>query len=167
MLYEMPPFRPPSEAYSLLIRATRGCPWNQCAFCAMYKGSKFEIRPVEDVKNDILRAKEVEKAVLEEAWRRACDPADLAMAHGVNRIRRREMTAFVGDSNSIVMRTPDLVEILRFLSATFPNLRRITSYGRAKTVLKKPLEDLISLREAGLSLSTWGWKLATTSSCSG
>jgi radical SAM superfamily enzyme YgiQ (UPF0313 family) len=32
--FEQGPIRPPSEARSLLIRATRNCPWNKCAFFA-------------------------------------------------------------------------------------------------------------------------------------
>ena len=51
--FETGPIRPPSEAYSLLIRATRNCPWNRCSFCQTYKGQKFELRPAEDVVNDI------------------------------------------------------------------------------------------------------------------
>ncbi len=51
--YEQPPYRPPTEGYSLLVRATRNCSWNRCEFCCMYQGTKLEIRPVEDVKNDI------------------------------------------------------------------------------------------------------------------
>lgn len=151
MTYDMPPFRPPSEAYSLLIRATRNCPWNRCAFCSMYKGSKFELRSVEEVKQDITRAKEIERAIVETAWRQGRDPRDLAYFYGVPWVRRSGMTAFIGDSNSIVMRTPDLVEILRFLYDTFPNLERVTSYGRASTIIKKSLADLGSLKEAGLS----------------
>ncbi|MGQ9676519.1 MAG: radical SAM protein [Chloroflexota bacterium] len=151
MTYEMPPFRPPSEAFSLLVRATRNCPWNKCAFCAMYKGSRFEVRAVADVKQDILKAKEIERAVVETAWRQGRDPRDVAYFYGVPWVRRKGMTAFIGDSNSIVMRAPDLAEIVRFLYETFPNLERVTSYGRASTVIKKPLSDLVSLKEAGLS----------------
>src|SRR5512144_1043361 len=50
---EQGPIRPPSEAYSLFIRVTRNCPWNQCTFCPLYKDEKFSIRPVEDIKRDI------------------------------------------------------------------------------------------------------------------
>ena len=51
--FEQGPIRPPSEAYSLLIRITRNCPWNRCTFCPVYKGAKFSIRSVEHVKKDI------------------------------------------------------------------------------------------------------------------
>ena len=51
--FEQGPIRPPSEAYSLLIRVTRNCPWNRCAFCPVYKGANFSLRPVEHVIADI------------------------------------------------------------------------------------------------------------------
>jgi len=51
--FEQGPIRPPSEAYSLLIRVTRNCPWNRCTFCPVYKGSRFSIRSVDHVKKDI------------------------------------------------------------------------------------------------------------------
>src|SRR6056297_897398 len=51
--FEQGPIRPPSEAYSLLIRVTRNCPWNKCKFCPVYKRRKFSLRPVEHVKKDI------------------------------------------------------------------------------------------------------------------
>ncbi|MGD9334933.1 MAG: radical SAM protein, partial [Desulfobacterales bacterium] len=51
--FEQGPIRPPSEAYSLLIRVTRNCPWNRCTFCPVYKGLRFSIRSVDHVKKDI------------------------------------------------------------------------------------------------------------------
>jgi len=50
--FEIGPIRPPNEAYFLLIRATRNCPWNKCQFCHLYKNSKFEIRPVKEILKD-------------------------------------------------------------------------------------------------------------------
>ena len=63
--FELGPFRPPSEAYSLLIRATRNCPWNRCRFCGMYKGKKFELRPVAEIKQDVEAVKSVRDRIKE------------------------------------------------------------------------------------------------------
>ena len=40
---EIGPIRPPSESNSLLIRVTRGCHWNKCYFCGLYKSMQFSI----------------------------------------------------------------------------------------------------------------------------
>ena len=58
--FELGPIRPPSEAHSLLIRASRNCSWNRCKFCRTYKGQRFELRPVEDIKRDILTVKAIQ-----------------------------------------------------------------------------------------------------------
>ena len=63
--FELGPIRPPSEAYSLLIRATRNCPWNRCKFCQTYKGQKFELRTVEEIKADIETAGAIQDQVKE------------------------------------------------------------------------------------------------------
>jgi len=123
--YDFPPFRPPSEANSLLLRVTRGCPWNRCTFCSMYKDMKFEIREIEEVLGDIESARDL---------------------YG-DRIH----TVFIGDSNSLVAKTEMLVKILDSLISSFPHIERVTSYARAKTIAKKPLEDLIKIRQAGLT----------------
>lgn len=57
--YSGPIYRPPSEAKSLLVQATIGCPWNKCTFCMVYKkGPKFKIRSVVEIKEDLLWTKE-------------------------------------------------------------------------------------------------------------
>ena len=123
--YDFPPFRPPSEANSLLLRVTRGCPWNRCTFCSMYKGMKFEVRDLEEILGDIELARDL---------------------YG-----DRIGTVFIGDSNSLVAKTEMLVKVLNALFTSFPNIQRVTSYARAKTIAKKPLGDLIKIYQAGLT----------------
>jgi radical SAM superfamily enzyme YgiQ (UPF0313 family) len=123
--YEVGPIRPPSEAASLLIRATRNCPWNKCEFCPTYKGLKFARRPLDDILEDIDRA---------------------AAFHG-----DVFQTAFIQDANSLVMKTDDLVEVMAHLREKFPGVRRITSYARARTVARKTVVELRQLHQAGLS----------------
>jgi len=125
MDYDFPPFRPPSEANSLLLRVTRGCPWNRCTFCSMYKGMKFERRELGEVLEDISMARELYS----------------------DQVR----TVFIGDSNSLVLKTEDLVKILEGMYASFPHIERVTSYARAKTIAKKPIEDLRKIYGAGLN----------------
>jgi len=60
-------------------------------------------------------------------------------------------TAFIGDSDSLIMKTDDLAEVVEFLCQTFPTLERVTSYARAKTALKKKPEELKRLHDAGLT----------------
>jgi hypothetical protein len=51
--FEQGPIRPPSEAYSLLVRVIRNCTWNRCSFCPVYKGAKSSQRSLEDVIADV------------------------------------------------------------------------------------------------------------------
>lgn len=60
--YDFPPYRPPNEANSALIRITRGCPWNRCEFCFMYRDTKFQTKPLEEVKKDVKKARQIYRA---------------------------------------------------------------------------------------------------------
>ena len=64
------PIRPPSEAAGLLIRVTRNCPWNRCAFCRTYKGEKLSRRSVEEVLRDVDTVREVTEQVKKYIGRR-------------------------------------------------------------------------------------------------
>jgi len=162
--FELGPIRPPSEAYSLLIMATRNCPWNRCQFCPIYKGSKFELRSVEEIIKDIEAAKAISEGIKEMAWK---------MGHGDKVIEAAAMlsnqfqygpcvhnvalwlatggkSAFLQDSNTLIMRTPELTQVLTFLRKTFPSLNRVTTYGRSHTAARKALAELKELKDAGL-----------------
>ncbi|MFX1294282.1 MAG: radical SAM protein [Promethearchaeota archaeon] len=125
-LWEQPKFRPPSEAYSLLIRVTRGCPHNRCAFCSMYKDIKrFQRRDIQEILDDIVIA---------------------------SMYAKNHTTLFIGDSNSLVLPTEDLIKILDTIYINFPKMKRVTSYARAKTIAKrKTVEELKELHKHGLS----------------
>jgi radical SAM superfamily enzyme YgiQ (UPF0313 family) len=163
--FELGPIRPPSEAYSLLIRVTRNCPWNRCQFCPVYKGQKFELRPAEDVIRDIETAKAIVDEIKELAWRMGYGSRLRDVAATIHNGYQHNASvcnvalwlwaggksAFLQDANTLIMRTPDLVRVVSFLKQTFPELNRITSYARSKTAAKKSLEELKELKNAGLS----------------
>jgi len=124
--YSGPIYRPPSEANSLLVQATIGCPWNKCTFCMVYKkGPKFKIKPVKEIKEDLLWAK--------------------------NYYGPSVKTVFFPSGNTIIMKTDDFVEILKYTRELFPNLERITIYGSSQYIVKKGLNNLKNIAKAGLS----------------
>jgi len=49
------------------------------------------------------------------------------------------------------MKTDDLVAALTFLREKFPEISRVTTYSRSKTVSRKSLESLKQIRKAGLN----------------
>ena len=61
--YEGRVFRPPSEAYSLIVQVTIGCSHNKCTFCDMYKEKRFRVRKLEDVKADFDEARRMYRRV--------------------------------------------------------------------------------------------------------
>jgi radical SAM superfamily enzyme YgiQ (UPF0313 family) len=162
--FELGPIRPPSEAYSLLIRATRNCPWNKCLFCHCYKDTQFSLRTVEEIERDIDAAREVRDRIVEASHRLGYDgDVQLAAAALLSQpfddpcVRNVALflygggqSVFLQDSNTLIMRTPDLIQILDYLREAFPGLSRVTSYSRSHTAAHKTLEELKRIREAGL-----------------
>ena len=180
--FEIGSIRPPSEggSRSLLIRATRNCPWNLCKFCygTPYNRERFQLRSLEEIKKDIDAAKAISELI--EAIAKKLGGIDWAaklmdsyflynkdfmeldqnesknfqsVTNVFNWLRSGARSAFLQDANSLIMRTPDLLEVIQYLRQTFPSLQRITSYARAKTLAQKTktLEELKELRKAGLS----------------
>ena len=118
-------YRPPSEAYSLIVQATIGCTHNKCSFCKMFKEKRFQTRPTEDIMADF-------------AWARK-------RYRSVPRI-------FLADANALCLKTDKLMPILTYIEETFPECERVTIYGRASDVLRKTEDELRQLREHGLTM---------------
>lgn len=164
--FEQGPIRPPSEAGSLLIRVTRNCPWNKCAFCNTYKRKKFSRRSLEEIKADIDAAKAISDRIKETSMelgdrglltRRVFsqmvqDPTLSQSYHSVLYwLASGGNTVFLQDANSLILPTDTLVAVLHHIREAFPEVERVTSYARALTLAGKTVEDFVRLREAGLS----------------
>jgi biotin synthase-like enzyme len=164
--FELGPIRPPSEAGSLLIRVTRNCPWNRCTFCGTYRGRKFSRRGLDEVKADIDTAKAISEDI-KEMSRKLGDAGQLTRRVLTHVLRDASVpdsyrsvaywmacggeTVFLQDANSLILSTDVLVSVLGHLRATFPEVKRVTSYARAVTLKTKSVEDFVRLRDAGLS----------------
>lgn len=148
--FETGPIRPPSEAGSYLIRLTRGCPWNRCGFCVTYKKYKFELRPVEEVLADIDAMAVIRDRLLpgDGTIRRPEDDFEWGVA---NALVNGGKTAFLQDADSLAMKPDDVRKVLTHLKLRFPEVERITTYARARTLANRSVDDLASYRELGLS----------------
>jgi len=125
MRYEGVVYRPPSEAGSLIVQATIGCPHNRCAFCSMYKDKRFRARRTEEVIEDL----------------------DMALAAYGPTVR----TIFLADGNSAVLSTRRLTAIGDAAKERFPHLERITVYGSAKFLVKKSQDEWQQIARAGIT----------------
>lgn len=125
MRYEGAVYRPPSEAYSLIIQVTLGCSHNKCTFCNMYKDKKFKIRKLNDIFEDLEMAREYYKTV---------------------------KRVFLADGDALILKTEDLEAILIKIKELFPECDRIGIYGTPKDILRKSEEELIKLRDLGLDI---------------
>ena len=123
--YDEPLFRPPSEAYSLIIQVTLGCSYNKCAFCEMYTSKQFKARKEEDVFKDI--------------------EAFLPYKDQVRKV-------FLADGDPMVLSTERLLRILHKLKTSFPKLQRISTYATPTNIIRKSAQELHELKNAGLDL---------------
>lgn len=152
--FELGPIRPPSEAYSLLLRINRGCGWNKCRFCGFYRDIPFSIRSAEDIKKDIDCIKywvDVFQGRVAQAGNPQTEDEQEACYMAYNWIQSGMQSVFFQDGNSILMNPDGMIEVLEYLKATFPQIQRITSYARSDTINRLSLDRLTRYRELGLN----------------
>ncbi len=151
--FEQGPIRPPSESGSLLIRITRNCPWNRCTFCGLYKDTAFSLRPTSHVLKDIDLIHVLINMIIEgkPIDSPTCQNQALAVQTAMNWVRNGMKSVFLQDSNSLIIKPDEMVTILKYLTSTFPEIKRITSYARSHTITRIDDKDLESMAAAGLN----------------
>lgn len=122
---ELGPIRPPSEAESLMLRVTRGCHWNKCYFCDLYKKYKFSRRRYEEIEEDLKKAADSEYA-------------------------QNYTTCFLQDGDAFVLQTEFLMQILEGIHKYLPNIKHVTTYARADSIARKSVSELRELKTAGI-----------------
>lgn len=163
--FEQGPIRPPNEAQSLLLRVTRNCPWNQCLFCPVYKKKKFSLRTVEEIEQDIQSVRDIADDIRALSWRLGLSGklSDEVVSHIFTNPNYSDSyrsiaawlyygtgACFLQDADNLVMKTDDLVEVLKFLREKLPEITRVTTYSRSRTIVRKSVESLRKVKEAGL-----------------
>src|SRR4030042_2301005 len=135
MYYAEPIYRPPSEAFSLLVQATVGCSSaaaGRCFFCSSYlfdrivPEKRFRIRPTREILEDIEIGRDLYGGQVEKV--------------------------FLLDSHAMVIKTEELLKILKKCYDTFSDLKQVSCYACCGDILRKSDEELRELREAGLNL---------------
>ncbi|OMH32664.1 radical SAM protein [Motiliproteus sp. MSK22-1] len=125
--YIEPVYRPPSEARSLILQVTNGCSWNRCTFCEMYTDpqKKFRPKPEDELLEEIKNLSE--------------------RASGIKRI-------FLADGDAMVLSARRLLTILQAIQQYFPEVSRVSAYCLPRNLNNKSDQELLSLKQAGLTL---------------
>ncbi|HKN18437.1 MAG TPA: radical SAM protein [Dissulfurispiraceae bacterium] len=129
MEYDMPLFRPPSEARSLIFQVTLGCSWNKCLFCDMYKTKKFLMRPFEELEKDVVE-----------------------MSRSYPETKR----IFMADGDALAAPVDHILKVLELMNQRFPNLKRISTYASPKNLKDLTLEELKMFKERKLDILYMG-----------
>ena len=162
--FRIGPIRPPSEAQSLLLQVTNGCTWNKCRFCQLYRHTKFKAYSADSIKADI------DNMVYHaERARKYCRQDGSWDINGLNRelmtgtederqcfymvanwLVNGGENVFLQDGNTTALSSGRLTDVLIYLKQAFPQIKRITSYGRVENLSRVSAEEFAELKAAGL-----------------
>lgn len=123
--YDEPLFRPPAEAFSVIFQITKGCSWNKCTFCEMYKKKQFEVFSKEKISHDI---------------------------QTIAKFQAQSKKFFLADGNALCLSTSFLEEMLDEINSQFQRVQRISCYASPRDILSKTDEELMVLKSKGLKL---------------
>jgi len=125
MQYEGSIYRPPSEAYSLIVQVTVGCTHNKCTFCEAFKPKEFRAKPFEVVLSDLQETR---------------------------RYYRHVERVFFADGDAFCLTTDELMRLLNAVRELFPECTRVGIYARSSQILSRSHDELVRLRNAGLGI---------------
>ena len=124
-------WRPPYEAYSLLIQVTAGCTHHSCKFCTLYEDLpfKFKLSPLSEVEEDLVEASEY--------------------YHKVERI-------FFTGANPFVLNTDKLKTLAKMVKKYYPTFKTIGCFARITDISSKSVNELKELQALGYDGITIG-----------
>ena len=124
-------WRPPYEAYSLLIQVTAGCTHHSCKFCTLYEDLPFKFRmsPLSEEKSDSAEA---------------------------SRYYKNAPRIFFTGANPFVLSTDKLKQLAEMVKKYYPNYQTIGCFGRITDLYNKTVDDLKELRALGYDGITFG-----------
>ena len=124
-------WRPPYEAYSLLVQVTAGCTHHSCKFCTLYEDLpfKFQLSPFSEVESDLKEAS--------------------------NYYKNTPRIFFTG-ANPFVLSTDKLKTLANMVKEYYPNYQTIGCFGRITDIYNKSIEELKELRALGYDGLTIG-----------
>ncbi|MCX7942891.1 MAG: radical SAM protein [Deltaproteobacteria bacterium] len=125
MNYDMPLYRPPSEAYSMIFQVTLGCSHNKCKFCYMYKTKRFRVKSIQTIEREI-------EFIAKKGY--VFDKV------------------FLADGDALVIKTETMLEILRLIKEKLPFVKRVSAYANPSNILTKSEDELREISKAGLKM---------------
>lgn len=118
--------RPPNEANSILIELATGCSYSRCTFCRENARPHYFVLPLDDVLAKI-------------------------KIHSQLPENQKRRTVFLLGENTLTLPFDYLQTVFAAIGEHLPHVRQINMYARAADVLNKSREELVRLKEMGLT----------------
>lgn len=124
-------WRPPYEAYSLLIQVTAGCTHHACKFCTLYEDLpfKFKMSPFSEVEEDLAQA---------------------------NRYYGNVPRVFFTGANPFVLSADKLKTLAEMVRKYYPKIKSIGCFARITDITPKSIDELKELHALGYDGLTIG-----------
>lgn len=126
-------FYPQSEIATVLLPVTRGCSYNQCSFCTMYKEEVYEEVPIREIEFELMNGDVYTERV------------------------------FLTGADPLTIGYDKMLQILHMIQRYYPYCGCVSSYAAVRTLKKYSVEDLKNLHEAGLRLLYIGFESGSDS----
>lgn len=117
-------WRPPYEAYSVLLQATVGCSHHACKFCSLYGGLRFRLAPREEIESDL---------------------------RIIAKYQPRARRLFLVGANPFVVSYGRMVRLLDLIRDHLPKVQTVGMFARITDIRTKTDEELSDLRARGVT----------------
>ena len=121
-------YRPPLEAYTLLLPVTEGCSHNRCKFCTMYRDVKFRMLSAEEI----------------EAWLQEISRVNGAACEEVERI-------YLVGADPFAIAASNLERVIGLIKNFLPNVEVISMYAAIRNIMSKTDAQLERLKNLGVN----------------